>query len=180
MRVIAGQYKGARLYAPKGKWLRPTSDRVKEYIFSVLGDSVIDAVVFDLFAGSGSLGIEALSRGAVQAVFVDQSDISAANIRRNLEKLGIVAQVYHKPVFAFFKVAEQIKIRANIIFCDPPYDFADFGLVLAGIKKAGVLESGGCVIYESSARRPVPELLKIERQKKLGDTMITFYESDQQ
>src|SRR3984885_7528700 len=93
VRVVAGRFGGRSLVAPRGRATRPTSDRVREALFSILGEAVVGAGVLDLFAGSGALGIEALSRGASEATFVDSSQAAVAAVRRNLEALGVEAEV---------------------------------------------------------------------------------------
>src|SRR5215218_2257874 len=123
MRVIAGTYGGRRLQAPPGTDTRPTADRVRESLFSILRERVHDARVLDLFAGSGALGIEALSRGAKEAVFVDSAHGAVAAIRENLEKLGIEGLVHRRDALAWLAAAEGAQ-PFELVFADPPYDSA--------------------------------------------------------
>jgi 16S rRNA (guanine966-N2)-methyltransferase len=120
MRIIAGEYKGRRLVAPPGTATRPTSDRVREALFSILGARVEDADVLDLFAGSGALGIEALSRGAQKATFVDNAPAALTTIRRNLE--GVQgATVVRRDARAFLRDARENGRQYDLVFLDPPY-----------------------------------------------------------
>ena len=121
MRVVAGIYGGRRLVAPPGDATRPTSDRVREALFSVLGASVAGARVLDLFAGSGALGIEALSRGAASALFVDRAPAAIKAIRTNLDALGIEADVRRMPALAALRTAADRGDAYDLVFLDPPY-----------------------------------------------------------
>ncbi len=163
MRVIAGQFRGARLFSPKDRAIRPTSDRVREYIFS--------------YAGTGAMGIEALSRGAEKVVFVDASKNAITVLQRNLQKLDINAAVYRLPVEAFIK-RRDTGGPFDFIFCDPPYAFDSFELIVSLIKENSLLRPGGFIIYESDARTnsSLYADFKIIRQKKLGETRVTFYQ----
>ncbi len=177
MRVIAGQFKGARLFTPKGNWMRPTADRVREYIFSCIGDNILQTRVLDLFAGTGSFGIEALSRGAEQVTFVDISAKAIALLKSNLVKLRAEASVYQMSAESFLRWSAKMHNAYNYIFCDPPYDSEQLQEILPKVQKAGLLCIDGTVIWESSSRienLPVPGFGE-ERMKNLGDTRITFY-----
>src|SRR5262245_20435306 len=121
MRVIAGRAGGLRLLSPK-RGVRPTMDRVKGAIFSSLGEMVIGADVLDLFAGSGALGIEALSRGAASALFVEEDRQSTLAIEKNLAKAKLAGRIRQQEVFRFLKSADAIGEKFRIIFADPPYD----------------------------------------------------------
>ena len=123
MRVIAGTHGGRELIAPKGRATRPTSDRVREALFSILGD-VSDLRVLDLFAGSGALAIEALSRGAAEATLVDSAAGAVAAIRRNLESLGLHAEVVRQPALRFLQGASRDARQYDLVFLDPPYRHA--------------------------------------------------------
>src|SRR5881398_1080253 len=123
MRVIAGSAGGVRLAVPK-RGVRPTMDRVKAAIFSSLGETIISARVLDLFAGSGALGIEALSRGAAEAVFVDSDARAAAAVRRNLDALGIDARVHRRDAFSWLGSAAGGEEAFDLVFADPPYSSA--------------------------------------------------------
>src|SRR5436305_5485400 len=120
MRVVAGRHGGRGLVAPKGDATRPTADRVREALFSALGD-VSDMTVLDLFAGSGALGIEALSRGAAQATFVERARPALTALRANLEALDITAQIHAGDARALVRNATQAGRTYDLVFVDPPY-----------------------------------------------------------
>nr|MDQ3588361.1 16S rRNA (guanine(966)-N(2))-methyltransferase RsmD [Actinomycetota bacterium] len=122
MRIVAGELGGRRLHAPSGRGTRPTADRVREALFSILGD-VSGARVLDLYAGSGALGIEALSRGAVAADFVDSGRRAVEAIRRNLTELGREGEVHRRDVLGWLAQAAGERTY-DLVFCDPPYDSA--------------------------------------------------------
>lgn len=174
MRVVAGELKGRRLATPpRGADVRPTADRVREAIFSILGD-VAGARVLDLYAGTGALAIEALSRGAAAATLVDRRPALA---RRNVADLGLEAraQVVRADAIRFLGRADD---RFEVIFCDPPYRLAD--------RLEGQLESliparlakGGRLIVESGASRPLRLALPALASKTYGDTAIAIYGGD--
>jgi 16S rRNA (guanine966-N2)-methyltransferase len=175
MRIIAGLYKGRRLASAKGDWLRPTSDRNREFIFSYLGNLVDGAQVLDLFAGTGSLGIEALSRGASTAMFVDAAFQATLITKKNIEMLGVQAIVHKQDVKAFLK---RTLNKVDIIFADPPYGFAEFAEILQIISTRGLLMERGLVVYEYSSRSAAPVVsdYRQTKTKALGDTCVTIYE----
>ncbi|MBN1466062.1 16S rRNA (guanine(966)-N(2))-methyltransferase RsmD [candidate division KSB1 bacterium] len=177
MRIIAGTRKGTRLIAPRSYSIRPTSDRVREYIFSCLQTDILDKTVLDLFAGTGAFGLEAISRGAASVVFVDNSMNAVKLVRQNLQKLGIEAAVEKKSAELFLRTCHY---RFDFIFCDPPYEFQHFDLILRLIRQNGLLDKEGAVIYESSSRAETVQEqgFQISRQKEMGDTRITFYMMD--
>ena len=179
MRVIAGQFRGTRLFAPKDRLIRPTSDRVREYIFSCIQDEVQQTRVADLFAGTGAIGIESISRGADNVTFVDASRQATALLERNLDKLGIKAEIYKRTVESFLKHAGDMA-PFDFIFCDPPYKYDHFENIISLIEEQNVLCSGGQIIYESDSRRDAPKHnnFTIIRQKKMGETQITFYRNE--
>src|ERR671914_2355707 len=124
MRVIAGRFGGRRLAAPPGAATRPTSDRVREALFSILGERVAGARVLDLFAGSGALGIEALSRGAAEATFVDTAAPAIRTVRANLDALGAAAEVRRADARRFLGAASADARQYDLVFLDPPYRLA--------------------------------------------------------
>ena len=154
MRVVAGDLRGRRLRAPRGRDVRPTSDRVREALFSLLA-GVEDARVLDLFAGSGALGIEALSRGASSAVFVDAARGSAAAVRANLEALGLHAEVHIRTAERFLATAAESGRQYDLVFIDPPYRLA--GALSEPLSAAlpPVLAPGARVVVESDRRAPL-------------------------
>ena len=174
MRVIAGSLGGRRLTAPRGDATRPTSDRVREALFSILGARVRDARVLDLFAGSGALGIEALSRGAASATFVDEAPAAVSAVRRNLHGLG--AEVVRRDARAFLRTARDRARQYDLVFLDPPYRRApELGPVLADPLLA-VLAPGGLVVSESDRRAPLDlPALDLTDERRYGDTLIRFH-----
>jgi len=170
VRVIAGSCRGRLLRAPAGTVTRPTSDRVREAIFDVLGSLVDleDMAVVDLFAGSGAMGIEALSRGAGSVVFVEDSSAAVGAIRANLATLGIEdrAKVLREDVLRFVDRPHAV----DLALCDPPYEFASWDAVLGRLHATlAVLES----------RRPVevPPEWEVIRDKRYGGTLVTVVRS---
>ena len=175
MRVIAGTYGGRRLQAPPGTDTRPTADRVREALFSILGDRVPDARVLDLFAGSGALGIEALSRGAAEATFVDKAAPAIRAIGANLEALGADATVVRAEARRFLGGASRSGRSYDLVFLDPPYrlDAALARALPAAIK--AVLAPGATVVAESDRRLPLEIDLPIEDERRYGDTLIRIH-----
>jgi 16S rRNA (guanine966-N2)-methyltransferase len=174
VRVIAGAYGGRLLDAPRGHATRPTSDRVREALFSILG-AVDGARVLDLYAGSGALGIEALSRGAVAATLVDSSAAAIAAIRRNLERLGLTAEARRERVAAFLERARRDARQYDLVFLDPPYRHA---LALGGELSSAlgpVLAPRARVIAESDRRAPLALDLNALDERRYGDTLIRIY-----
>jgi 16S rRNA (guanine966-N2)-methyltransferase len=179
MRVIAGVAGGIRLTVPKAN-VRPTMDRVKAAIFSSLAERVVGARVLDLFAGTGALGIEALSRGAASAVFVEESREAAAAIEQNFIRTKLRGPVRIQEVFAFAGAAHGGE-RFDIIFADPPYEKTKAGgeftrLLLDDERLARLLEPDGIFVLE---KRPEEQLLSpglwtIVRQKRYGATEVLF------
>jgi len=177
MRVVAGTYGGRKLIAPPGSETRPTSDRVREALFSVLGTSVQDARVLDLFAGSGALGIEALSRGAMSAVFVDRSRTAIQAVKANLEALGIEADVRPVAARAALRAASGRAEAYDLVFLDPPYRHAaELGRELSEAL-AAVLAPGARVVTESDRRAPLQLDLPLADERRYGDTIIRIHDT---
>ena len=175
MRVIAGTYGGRRLQAPPGTDTRPTSDRVREALFSILGDRVEGARVLDLFAGSGALGIEALSRGAAEATFVDRAPAAIRAIGANLEALGADALVVRAEARRFLGGASRSGRSYDLVFLDPPYRLgASLGRDLPAAV-AAVLAPGATVVAESDRRAPLEVDLPLEDERRYGDTLIRIH-----
>jgi len=177
MRVIAGIHKGRRLQAPGGLETRPTSDRVREALFSILGERVVDARVLDLFAGSGALGIEALSRGAARATFVDNAAPAIRAIGANLEALGADAEVVRAEVRRFLGGASRSARQYDLLFLDPPYRLAaSLGGDLSE-PLMGVMAPGATVVVESDRRAPLEIDLPLHDERRYGDTLIRIHGS---
>lgn len=175
MRVIAGSRKGHRLSAPKGEHTRPTGDRVREAVFNLVGP-VDDAVVLDLFAGSGALGIEALSRGARRCVFVESDRHAARVIRSNLERLHLTgAVVEQRDALAVLRELGSRQRHADLVLCDPPYeDWAQLEGALGAVLPR-VLAEHGLLVVETDARTE-PELpLDVLTSRRYGSARITIF-----
>jgi 16S rRNA (guanine(966)-N(2))-methyltransferase RsmD len=185
MRVIAGTYRSRILKSLKGLALRPTSDKVRETLFNVLGPGVAGSRFLDLFAGTGAIGIEALSRGASKVVFVENHAPAAALIRRNLESLGIrkgATVLAADALRALDKLASKEKNKSSQydhIFLDPPYAAAkDYARVLEFLGWGNLLAPGGVVIAEHRRSFDLPEeagALQCYRVLKQGDAALSFY-----
>ncbi|MGH2854593.1 MAG: 16S rRNA (guanine(966)-N(2))-methyltransferase RsmD [Solirubrobacteraceae bacterium] len=178
MRVIAGKYGGRRLRAPRGRATRPTSDRVKEAVFSMLGE-LEGAVVLDLFAGTGALAIEALSRGAARAVLVERDPRALVALRANLTELGVgpeEAEVRPGEALAALRNARERRETYDLLFVDPPYRHA--GVLGRELEAAlpPVLAPRARVVVESDRRTELPALpLELELRRRYGDTEIAIY-----
>jgi 16S rRNA (guanine966-N2)-methyltransferase len=172
VRVTGGELGGRRLSTPgRGAELRPTSDRVREAIFSILGD-LSGARVLDLFCGTGALAIEALSRGAENAVMVDTKPRAA---RGNVEELGLAerAEVIRRDALRFLRGADEAAF--DLVLCDPPYRLADRLARELDPLIRRVLAGDGRVVVETSPERPLALSLPVLRRRRYGDTLITVY-----
>jgi 16S rRNA (guanine966-N2)-methyltransferase len=172
MRIVAGSFKGRRLRAPAGARTRPTADRVREALFSILGPLDGERVL-DLFAGSGALGIEALSRGAAEAVFVDSDPRAVAAIRRNLEAIGVESAVRRRDALAYLRGADDGAF--DLVFLDPPYSSAS---KLAGQLSEllpAVLSKNPRIVSESDKRNPLELTLPLIDERVYGDTRIAIH-----
>ena len=173
MRVVAGQLRGRRLSAPPGRTTRPTADRVREALFSILGD--MDGLrVLDLFAGSGALGIEALSRGASEAVFVDISRRATVTVEANLESLGLAAEVHQRDAMAFLGRAAG-SVPFDLVFLDPPYDWASRLAGPLAERLPAILTEDARIVTESDKRSPLLMPFSLVRERTYGDTRIAVH-----
>jgi 16S rRNA (guanine966-N2)-methyltransferase len=174
VRVIAGRFGGRPLVAPRGRATRPTSDRVREALFSILA-SVEGTRVLDLFAGSGALAIESLSRGAAEATLVDSSAAAVAAIRRNLAALGAEAEVRRQRAAAFCEQARSGGRQYDLVFLDPPYQRASgLGRQLSTALEP-LLAAGARVVAESDRRVPLELELPLLDERRYGDTLIRIH-----
>ena len=177
MRVISGKAKGIRLNTPKGMLTRPTADRVKEALFSILHFDLPGTRVLDLFAGTGQLGIEALSRGATHAVFVDERLDACDLVKENIEKCGFSpnANVVRSDYMAYLR---RCKEKFDIIFLDPPYSEVFLENALKMITEIDILQSGGIIATEYPLGKVLPAELAEQFQAKeyrYGKTVLTLY-----
>jgi 16S rRNA (guanine966-N2)-methyltransferase len=182
MRVVAGAYGGRRLRAPRGQTTRPTSDRVREALFSTLGDAVAGAHVLDLFAGSGALGIEALSRGAADAVFVERDAAVAAVLRANLRVLGIDATVHVGDASRFVRdrLPDPTMPVFDLVLCDPPYKLSSDEVVnlLDRLGRSGQVSTTATMVAErarhSEALSVSEQELHVADVRTYGDTTLYY------
>ncbi|MCP4197060.1 MAG: 16S rRNA (guanine(966)-N(2))-methyltransferase RsmD [Proteobacteria bacterium] len=187
MRIISGKAKGKKLLAPPGRKVRPTLDRVREALFSSLGSRVEGALVLDLFAGSGALGLEALSRGAAYAVFVEQSKPVQEVVRRNISQLGFdaVAKLIAGEATRTLKLLEKRGESFDLVFLDPPYGPSKkpnqpslLDRTLLEIASKSLLRSAGIVVAEHPRETTLdfPDTLRKLSTKGYGDTGLTVLE----
>ncbi|SHJ58635.1 16S rRNA (guanine(966)-N(2))-methyltransferase RsmD [Tepidibacter formicigenes] len=180
MRVISGSARGLKLKSPKGMDVRPTTDRVKESVFNIINNRLIDSFVLDIFSGTGSLGIEALSRGAQKCTFIDSSKESIKVIKENIEKARVNDKsevILSDAISAINKLGVR-RDKFDIIFMDPPYLKNLIEPVLEEISKKNILEEDGIIIVEHDTKDELLEeinnLYKY-REKKYGNTTISFF-----
>jgi 16S rRNA (guanine966-N2)-methyltransferase len=174
MRIVAGSHRGTTIFAPKGRATRPTSDRVRENTFNLIGP-VDGAAVLDLFAGSGALGLEALSRGAASAVFVESDRDAIGTIERNLEKLRLVgARVVRLDVSTHLAQETAAGRKYDLVLVDPPYSMTDHDALARYLPH--VLAEDGLLVFETDARTE-PELpLALRTSRVYGGTRVTLFE----
>ncbi len=171
MRIIAGTHRGHRIDAPKGLETRPTSDRARESAFNLIGP-LDDATVLDVFAGSGAMGLEALSRGAASCVFIEQSREATRTINANLDKLQLHGTVIQQDAIRALSAERR---RYDLVLCDPPYDYRDHARL--GPQLARVLAPQGLLVYETAAKvEPVIEALTIRTSRTYGSARLTLFE----
>ena len=179
MRVIAGTARGRPLVAPRGAHTRPITDRVKETLFGILADRVLDARVLDLYAGSGSVGIEALSRGAAFCDFVEHDRRAIAAIRENLERAGVTEQASVHAMDVMRYLERSGDDRVGLVFADPPYEER---AILAPLERLmDRLLPGATVVVKHHWRTPIPEPpgLARWRERRFGETTLTFLAADE-
>lgn len=179
MRIISGTSKGRRLLSPKHPSLRPTSDRVKESLFNILGREVEGKVILDLFAGTGNLGIEALSRGAKKVFFVEKGRQALRLIERNLSQCGLEekSEILPKEVNRAIGILKQRGALFDLILMDPPYERGWVGKTLLKLTSQPIYHDDSILVIEHGRREAVPPLVEgweLIRQKRLGDTLISF------
>lgn len=177
MRVIAGTARGTKLKAPKGMQVRPTADRVKEALFSILGPRIPGAFFIDLYAGSGAIGIEALSRGADFCIFVENKRTNVALIKENITKTGFNSKarvICADAVKTITSLASE-NVKADLIFMDPPYNYNDIVTIVDSALNQNIVSGSGLIIAEHAfSNRQWAEIFTSTRQKKYGDTCLTF------
>ncbi|MEL6544261.1 MAG: 16S rRNA (guanine(966)-N(2))-methyltransferase RsmD [Myxococcota bacterium] len=174
MRIIAGQWRGRRLVTPKHNRTRPTPDRVKEAVFSILGD-VAEASILDAFSGTGALALEALSRGAHHADLVERDGKALEAIRANVDALGASASIHRGDVIRLL-ARGALKGPYDLVFIDPPYASGLWNTVLSGLDSAGVLSESARVINEHPTGTSIeaPRRFSVETERTYGDVSITI------
>ncbi len=182
MRVIAGSHRGRRLFALAGRSIRPTADRLRESLFNILHPRPAGMSVLDLFAGTGALGIEALSRGAVAATFVDHAREAVAVIERNLAQLGLAhaARVMRWDIARNLHCLRSPPDRFDLVFMDPPYGRGLVQPALRHLADSGCLASAALLLIEHDAGEPVMATefgLRLIELRRYGKTVVTFLES---
>ena len=177
MRVISGIAKGRKLKTPQGMNVRPTADSVKEAVFNIIRDDIMGRRVLDLFAGSGQLGIEALSRGAREAVFVDVSTNSIKLVHDNLKLCGFAGETVKEDAVSYLQHAAQF----DLIFIDPPYDSDYYEKVLEEIKLFHILTDGGIIIVETRKNKILPAMdypLRLIKEYEYGSVKISKFSKE--
>ncbi len=183
MRVIAGRLRGRRLLGPKGLQLRPTSDRLKQTLFDILGARIRDAVFLDVFAGTGAVGIEALSRGARQVVFVESNPEACDLIRRNLELCSVTAgwRMVNQEIFAALRSLGREGFHTDFAFLDPPYDWGPYADLLDLLFRRELLGRDSLAVVEhfhKAAMPPSRQGYALARRVRQGDHCLSFFISD--
>ena len=178
MRIIAGEAKGRKLYAPGGEDTRPTADRIRESVFGILGPRVLEARVLDLFGGTGALALEALSRGAARATIVDSSVKAVACIRRNAEAV-LGADMARVEIFRadYRQAIERLAQPFDLVFLDPPYRMETaYGDALTRLRQRGLLAEGALAILERAEARAIalPEGFSVRDARRYGETCVEF------
>ena len=179
MRVITGIAGGRKLISPDGEAVRPTADHVKQAMFNILQFDLEGRRVLDLFGGSGQLGIEALSRGAREAVFTDSDKRSIQLIRENLKRCGLEGKVIQTDALAYLSREEKF----DVIFIDPPYDAGLYSKVLERINAVDNLTEGGIIVCEARAGTELPEMSPPyykKRERRYGNVKIGIYSKGEQ
>jgi len=179
MRIISGISRGRKLVTPRNQSLRPTSDRVKESIFNILQDDVEGRIVLDLFAGTGNLGIEALSRGAKSVVFVEKGRQALRLIQRNLTQLGLEgrSEILPKEVSRAIGILKQRGECFDLILMDPPYQKGLIQSTFMKLNSHPIYHGSSILVIEHDRREPLPQGAggwDLTRQRRIGDTVISF------
>lgn len=184
MRVIGGENRGRRLGAPRGRTTRPTADRVRESLFDILGPDVREKRLLDLYAGTGAVGIEALSRGAARAVFVERERQALRALRGNLAALGIArdrARVVAGDALCVLPVLAETELPFDLVFLDPPYADLVVTRTLVALASCPLLSAGAELIVQHVAKTPIPPVTGLRpgrRARLFGETALTFFRAE--
>jgi len=177
MRVITGTARGRRLKTPEGMDIRPTTDNVKESVFNILQFDIEGRRVMDLFAGTGQLGIECLSRGAKEVVFIDQSRDAVKIVKENLKACGFSAPVLQQDALSYLGACGKF----DLIFVDPPYDAELYQPVLEKINSIDILSEGGIILCESRRETDMPEMQApyfLRKEYRYGKVKLSLYSKE--
>ena len=179
MRIISGTSKGRKLVTPRSQSLRPTSDRVKESMFNILQDDIVGKVVLDLFAGTGNLGIEALSRGAKKTIFVEKGRQALRLIQRNLTQFGLEerSEILPKDANRAIGILKQKGESFDLILMDPPYQKGLIQKTLMKLNSHQIYHKDSILVIEHNRREPLSTVMEgwnLIRQRRIGDTLISF------
>lgn len=171
--------KGKKLYSVRGSTIRPTADRLRESIFDILSYRVLEAIVLDLFAGTGALGIEALSRGAESAVFVDNNQGALSVIKRNIKSCSFDknANIIRWDIKKNLNCLKSASTAFDLVFLDPPYNQGMVTPALFNLEHTRSLEKGACIVVEHSPLEPIPDpvfMFEIADRRKYGKTLVSF------
>lgn len=185
MRVIAGEHKGRRLAAVPGKGTRPTADKVKESMFNMIGPYFDGGWALDLYAGTGSLGIEALSRGAERAVFVERDARAFAIVKQNVAacRLEEKAELYKNDASRALQALAKRNLRFDLVFLDPPYAQQKIVEEITVLQEQNLLADGAWIVAEHDVAITLPEVIgkcRVNRAATYGDTAVTLYEYDRE
>ena len=181
MRIVAGKYGGRKVVAPKGRGVRPTLEKVREAIFDSLGPQFSDALVLDLFAGSGAMGFEALSRGATTVVFVDIEQRSADAVKENARLLGVAPENFDLMVMPAQNAIRRLASRGmvfDVVFVDPPWESGFYDQVMLELSLSGIVRPDGVVVVEHARRYPVDAVfgpLNMVKDRTYGDTGVAYF-----
>lgn len=177
MRVITGTARGRRLKTPENYDIRPTTDNVKESVFNIIQFDIEGRRVLDLFAGTGQLGIECLSRGAAEAVFIDENTAAVKIVKENLKTCGFTAAVLQQDALSYLRHCG----RFDLVFVDPPYDSGLYESVLETINSVDILSDGGIILCESRREKTLPDMrvpYRKEKEYNYGRVKLTVYIKD--
>jgi 16S rRNA (guanine966-N2)-methyltransferase len=174
VRIIAGERKGHTIFAPRGRETRPTSDRVRENVFNIVAAWVPDARVLDLYAGSGAMGLEALSRGAASAVFVESDADAVRTIERNLDKLRLSGTIVRQGAATALAQEANAGRKYDLVLVDPPYGMTDYDVLSRYLPR--VLADDGVLVLETDARTEPALPLAVRSTRKYGGTRVTLFE----
>jgi 16S rRNA (guanine(966)-N(2))-methyltransferase RsmD len=182
VRIISGKFRGRRLKSPRGTDLRPTSDRLKETLFNILGPGISGSVFLDVFAGTGAIGLEALSRGARLAVFIESNREAVKLIRQNIELCGIASdyRVLVGDVFTLLRSLARESFAADITILDPPYDWGPYRDLLDALFRTRIARAGSRVVIEHHRKAALPETgegFRCMRVVQQSDKCLSFYQA---